>query len=121
MIEAGNEVEDLDLGSIGPEIERNELFPNRTNASFIRIEGSTVRARIFERGAGETLSSGTGASGAAVTAVLRGAASPIAVTLDGGVLEVEVGEDLEVVLTGTAEPVFEGELSPELLRRLEAA
>jgi diaminopimelate epimerase len=121
VIEAGEEVEELDLGSVGPEVERSELFPNRTNVSFIRIEGTGVRARIFERGVGETLSSGTGASGAAVTAVLRGAASPITVVMDGGELQVEVGEDLEVRLTGTAEPVFRGELSPELLRALDTA
>jgi diaminopimelate epimerase len=121
VIEAGHELEGLDLGSLGPQIERCELFPNRTNVSFIRIEGSTVRARIFERGVGETLSSGTGASGAAVLAVLRGAAGPIAVKLDGGELSVEVAEDLEVRLTGTAEPVFQGELSPELIRALEGA
>jgi diaminopimelate epimerase len=121
VIEAGGELDELDLGVVGPEIERSELFPNRTNVSFIRIEGSAVRARIFERGAGETLSSGTGASGAAVAAVLRGAASPIVVKLDGGELGVDVGEDLDVRLTGTAEPVFRGELSPELVRALERA
>jgi diaminopimelate epimerase len=121
VIEAGGELEELDLGAVGPEIERSELFPNRTNVSFIQIEGSAVRARIFERGAGETLSSGTGASGAAVAAVLGGAASPIVVKLDGGELAVEVGEDLDVRLTGTAEPVFRGELSPELVRALERA
>ena len=76
-----------------------------------------MRARIFERGVGETLSSGTGASGAAVGAVLRGAPSPITVELDGGELTVEIGDELEVRLTGTAEPVFAGELSPELLER----
>ncbi len=69
VIDAGDGIEELDLAAIGPEIERNALFPNRTNASFIRVDGSTVRARIFERGVGETLSSGTGASGAAVAAV----------------------------------------------------
>jgi diaminopimelate epimerase len=121
VIEVGQELEELDLGAVGPEIERSELFPNRTNVSFIRIAGSTVRARIFERGAGETLSSGTGASGAAVAAVLGGAVSPIVVKLDGGELAVEVGEDLDVRLTGTAEPVFRGELSPELVRALERA
>jgi diaminopimelate epimerase len=109
------------VGVVGPEIERSELFPNRTNVSFIRIEGSTVRARIFERGVGETLASGTGASGAAVAAVLQGATSPILVKLDGGELTVEVGEDLDVRLTGTAEPVFRGELSPEFVRSLERA
>ena len=77
-----------------------------------------MRARIFERGVGETLSSGTGASGAAVTAFLRGAASPIVVELEGGELEVEIGEDLAVRLTGWAEPVCAGELSPELLQAL---
>ncbi len=55
-----------------------------------------MRARIFERGVGETLSSGTGASGAAVTAFLRGAPSPIVVELDGGELEVEISTDLDV-------------------------
>jgi diaminopimelate epimerase len=119
VIDVGDEVEALDLGSIGPEIERHELFPNRTNASFIQVDGSTVRARIHERGAGETLSSGTGASGAAVAAVLGGVASPITVRLDGGELTVEVAADLEVRLTGTAEAVFTGELSSDLARTLE--
>jgi diaminopimelate epimerase len=121
VIDAGDEVEDLDLGSIGPEIEHSELFPNRTNVSFIRVDDSAVRARIFERGVGETLSSGTGASGAAVAAALRGAPSPITVRLDGGELTVEVGDDLQVRLTGTARPVFAGELSPALLRELGGA
>jgi len=117
-IEVGDEVEELDLGAIGPGIEGSELFPNRTNASFLRIDGSRVRARIFERGVGETLSSGTGAAGAAVTAFLRGSPSPIAVELDGGELGVEVSDELNVRLTGWAEPVCAGELSPELLRTL---
>ncbi len=117
-IEVGEELEDLDLAAIGPAIEAHELFPNRTNVSFIAIDGSRVRARIFERGVGETLASGTGASGAAVSAFLRGAASPIVVELDGGELEVEVSDDLDVRLTGWAEPVFAGEASPELLQAL---
>ena len=61
----------------GPAIERNELFPNRTNVSFWRRTGDAeIRARIFERGVGETMSSGTGATGAAVAAVLRGVDEP---------------------------------------------
>jgi diaminopimelate epimerase len=119
VIEVGDDVEELDLGAIGPGIERHELFPERTNVSFTRVDGSTVRARVFERGVGETLSSGTGASGAAVAAVLGGAASPITVRLDGGELEVEVSTDLEVVLIGSAEPVYAGELFAEMLARLE--
>jgi len=117
-IVVGEELDDLDLGEIGPGIEGHELFPNRTNVSFLAIDGSRVRARIFERGVGETLSSGTGASGAAVTAFLRGSSGPIVVELEGGELQVEVGEDLGVRLTGWAEPVFAGELSPELLQAL---
>jgi len=118
-IGAGDELESLDLGAIGPAIENNELFPNRTNVSFYRVDGDRVRARIFERGVGETLSSGTGACGAAVAAHLAGAPSTLTVEVDGGELEVEMGEDLGVRLTGWAEPVYAGELSPELLRELE--
>ena len=112
------ELADLDLELVGPEIEGSTLFPNRTNVSFLTIDGSNVRARIFERGVGETLSSGTGASGAAVTAFLRGADSPITVELDGGELTVAIGEDLSVRLDGWAEPVYAGEATPELLAAL---
>ena len=117
-IEVADGLEQLELAVVGPPIESAPLFPNRTNVSFWRREGSRVRARIFERGVGETLSSGTGACGAAVAAHLRGAPSPITVVLDGGELVVEIGPDLEVWLTGTAEPVFRGELARELLARL---
>lgn len=117
-IEIGEHIEELDLAAVGPGIEGHELFPNRTNVSFLCIEGSRVRARIFERGVGETLSSGTGASGAAVTAFLRGAPSPFVVELDGGELEVAVSDDLDVTLTGWAEPICAGELSTDLLNAL---
>jgi diaminopimelate epimerase len=116
LVEEG--LEELDLAAIGPDIEGDDQFPNRTNVSFISIDGSRVRARIFERGVGETLSSGTGACGAAVTAFLRGAASPLVVRLDGGELEVEVSDELDVRLSGWAEQVCAGELSAELLAAL---
>jgi diaminopimelate epimerase len=117
-IEVSDGLEDLDLAAIGPQIEAHELFPNRTNVSFLSSVGSRVRARIFERGVGETLSSGTGASGAAIAAFLRGASSPITVELDGGELEVEISSDLDVRLSGWAEPICAGELSAELLAAL---
>ena len=122
-IEAGDELASLDLSQLGPPIEGNtDLFPNRTNVSFWRRDGeSEITARIFERGVGETMASGTGASGAAVAAVLRGVESPVTVHLDGGDLEVEVGEDLSVNLTGWAVPVFEGRLSDEFLEELREA
>ena len=93
------------------------LFPNRTNCrSGASSRRTAIRARIFERGVGETLSSGTGASGAAVAHVLRGGDSPVTVQLDGGELEVDVDEYLHVDLTGWAVPIYSGELSPELRR-----
>jgi diaminopimelate epimerase len=107
-----DELDALDLPAIGPDIERADLFPNRTNVSwFAELAPGVIRARIFERGVGETTASGTGASGAAVAYVLRGGDSPVTVKLDGGDREVDVGEDLHVDLTGWAVPVYSGELS----------
>jgi len=118
-IQAGDDLDDLDISNYGPWIEKNELFPNRTNVSFWRRDGDAeIRARIWERGVGETMSSGTGATGAAVAAVVRGLDSPVTVHLDGGDLEVEVGEDLHVDLTGWAVPVYEGRLSDEFVEEL---
>jgi diaminopimelate epimerase len=114
----------LDLGAIGPGIEGHPLFPNRTNVSwYAELAPDRIRARIFERGVGETLSSGTGATGAAVAHLLRGGGGEggrVTVVLDGGELEVEVGEDLHVNLTGWAVPVFAGSLSADFLKELDA-
>ena len=121
-IEAGEELETLDLQRFGPDIESHELFPRRTNVSFWRRTGDdSIRARIFERGVGETMSSGTGATGAAIAAVLSGARSPVTVALDGGELAVEVGDDLNVKLTGWARPVYAGTLSAEFVKELHEA
>ncbi|MGI8803559.1 MAG: diaminopimelate epimerase, partial [Solirubrobacteraceae bacterium] len=76
------------------------------------------RARIFERGVGETTASGTGATGAAVAHVLGGGDSPVTVILDGGELEVDVGESLQITLTGWAVPVFSGSLADDFLEEL---
>jgi diaminopimelate epimerase len=104
-------LEALDLAAAGPPIEHAEIFPNRTNVSFwTELAPGRIRARIFERGVGETLSSGTGACGAAVAYVLRGGDSPVTVELDGGELKVEVDEALHVDLEGWAVPVFTGEV-----------
>ncbi|HZO35536.1 MAG TPA: diaminopimelate epimerase [Solirubrobacteraceae bacterium] len=103
-------LDQLDLAVEGPPVETDTRFPDRTNVSFwTPVDGDTIRARIFERGVGETLSSGTGAVGAAVAHVLLGGDSPVTVLLDGGELIVDVGEDLHIDLTGWAEPVFAGE------------
>jgi diaminopimelate epimerase len=115
-----DELEALDLAAIGPAIERHELFPNRTNVSwYAELEPGVIRARIFERGVGETMSSGTGASGAAIAYVLRGGDSPVTVRLDGGELTVDVAEDLHFDLTGWARPVYRGELADDFRTELE--
>src|SRR5947209_5503696 len=111
------ELEALDLPRIGPPIEGS--VPGRTNVSFFtELAPDAIRARIFERGVGETLSSGTGATGAAIAHVPRGGDSPVTVHLDGGELVVDVEEDLHVDLTGWAVPVYRGELSAELATEL---
>jgi diaminopimelate epimerase len=109
----------LELSAIGPDIENHPLFPQRTNVSwYAPLEGGRIRARIFERGVGETSASGTGATGAAVAHVLAGGDSPVTVVLDGGELEVEVEEDLHVNLSGWAVPVFRGTLAEEFVKEL---
>ncbi|HTY97409.1 MAG TPA: diaminopimelate epimerase [Solirubrobacteraceae bacterium] len=124
------ELERLDLATVGPPICNDPRFPNRTNVSwYVELAGAgnsgqpaRIRARIFERGVGETLSSGTGASGAAVAYTEEQRPQPqtsaVIVSLDGGELEVEVSEDLQVTLTGWARPVFAGELSEVLEKEL---
>jgi diaminopimelate epimerase len=117
---ACEELEQLDLPALGPQIERNPLFPNRTNVSWYReVEPGVIRARIFERGVGETLSSGTGACGAAVAHHLAGGPRGIVVALDGGELEVEIADGLAVTLSGWATAVCEGRLSQDLSKELD--
>jgi diaminopimelate epimerase len=116
-----DELAALELPAIGPAIERHELFPSRTNVSwFTPIAPDRIRARIFERGVGETSASGTGASGAAVAHVLEGGRSPVTVVLDGGELEVEVGDSLDINLSGWAVPVYAGTLADEFVNELHA-
>ncbi len=110
---------DLKLAHLGPGIERHALFPQRTNVSwYAPLAPDRIRARIFERGVGETAASGTGATGAAVAHVLAGGDSPVTVVLDGGELEVEVEEDLRVTLSGWAVPVFAGRLDDDFIEEL---
>ena len=112
-------LEALDLPTVGPEIERAALFPQRTNVSWwCELASGRIRARIFERGVGETQSSGTGAMGAAVAHVLRGGDSPVTVELDGGELTVEVDEALHVDLTGWAVGIYAGVVGRDLLEVL---
>jgi diaminopimelate epimerase len=99
---------DFDWRAVGAEIERHPHFPNRTNVSFIRsMDDHTIDVRFFERGAGETHSSGTGSTGAAVAAVARGMAhSPVRVLTLAGPLDLRI--EGEAFLTGPAVIVGEG-------------
>jgi diaminopimelate epimerase len=103
----------LDLREVGPPVENDAHFPERTNVEFAHARGGReVRMRIWERGAGETLASGSGSCAAAAAAVRRGLAqSPVRVVLDGGVVEVEWdGDGGSVSMTGPAEYICEGDL-----------
>ncbi|MEK7270412.1 MAG: diaminopimelate epimerase [Planctomycetota bacterium] len=99
------------IETLGPVLERHPAFPNRTNVEFVSVEGpGRLYQRTWERGAGETLSCGTGACAAAVAAILTGRARPgrVRVRLLGGELFVEWGGSGSVFMTGDAVRVFEG-------------
>lgn len=108
-------VEDVDrarVGEIGPAIERHDLFPKRTNVEFAQVVGDGhIRMRVWERGAGETLACGTGASAMLVAAVLNGLSPRKAVVhLRGGDLKVNWNpENNHVFIEGPAAEVFTGE------------
>ncbi len=110
------EVEALDLRTVGPQVEKDPLFPERTNVEFAYPRCShEVRMRIWERGAGETLASGSGSCAVAVAAIRRGLAeSSVQVALDGGIVKVEwTGEEDPVYMRGPATYVCEGEFYNE--------
>jgi len=99
---------DFDWRGMGAEIESHSHFPHRTNVSFVRpVDRHTIDVRFYERGAGETMSSGTGSTGAAVAAVARGLAeSPVEVLTPAGPIHLRIEES--VYLTGPAEIVATG-------------
>lgn len=106
----------VDLSSIGPMIERDALFPQRTNVEFATLTGpDRIRMRVWERGTGITLACGSGACASAVASHLRGLTGrSVVLDLDGGTLEVDWRDD-GVWLTGPVVYVFEGRLSPAFL------
>ena len=97
----------------GPFIENHERFPKRVNVGFMQVvDRQSVRLRVFERGAGETLACGTGACAAAVAGIQRGLLdSPVTVSLPGGQLAIRwAGEHQPVVMTGPAVTVYRGQV-----------
>ncbi len=104
-------IDSIDLQKVGPLLEKNSLFPNRTNVEFVEIQSNkSIRIRVWERGAGATMACGTGASAAAVASALRGRTGrKINVHLPGGKLVIQWSQkDNHVYMTGPAEKVFEG-------------
>jgi diaminopimelate epimerase len=100
---------DFDWRALGAEIEHHAHFPNRSNVSFVKaVDEHTIDVRFWERGAGETMSSGTGSTGAAAMAVARGwVSSPVRVLTPAGAIDLRF--DGDIYLTGPAEIVAEGQ------------
>jgi diaminopimelate epimerase len=105
------------LLELGPLLERHPRFPGRTNVQLVRIDGpAEITVRVWERGVGETMSSGTSATAAAAAAIATGrCAGPVHVHLPGGDLEVALDDRSHGLLTGPAQEICAGEISPELL------
>jgi diaminopimelate epimerase len=106
-----------ELLRLGPLVENHPRFPERTNVQLVRVDSrGDATAGVWERGAGETLSSGTSACAVAGAAVVNGwCDSPVTVHLVGGDLLVELDADLRARLTGSAQEICSGELSEEWL------
>lgn len=112
-----------DLLRLGPLVENHERFPARTNVQLVRVDSpSEATVGVWERGAGETLSSGTSAVAVAGAAVANGwAESPLTIHLAGGDMRVELDEAFNARLTGAAQEICTGEVSAELLAEVAGA
>ena len=106
-----------ELLRLGPLVENHPRFPDRTNVQLVRVDSRTeATAGVWERGAGETLSSGTSACAVAAAAVANGwCESPVTVHLAGGDLVVELDEHMHARLTGSAQEICRGETAKEWL------
>ena len=113
----------IELATRGPDVEHDPLFPERTNAQFVQVLArDRARVRVWERGAGETLASGSSSCAVLVNAVRRGLMDRRAtIELDGGALEIEWREDGHLLMAGPVADVFEGTLSPAFLAAAEHA
>jgi diaminopimelate epimerase len=105
-----DDIDGIDLETVGPAIERHPLFPNRTNVEFVEVQApNRVRQRTWERGAGETLSCGSGACAVCVAGNLRKTLERrVAIELRGGELQLEWSASGEVFLEGPAEELYTG-------------
>jgi len=110
----------VDVHGLGPKIERHHAFPGRTNVQFAQVRArNALELRIWERGAGYTLASGTSSCAAVAAAHRLGLTGPdVTVTMPGGALGVSIDEAGEIRLRGPAEEVMSGDFSADLLRHL---
>jgi len=101
--------------TVGPQVENNELFPERTNVEFVQVlSRERLRMRIWERGTGMTLASGSGSAVSVVAAVETGRADrKVTVELPLGEIRIEYPEQGDLRMTGAVHKVFEGEWQPE--------
>lgn len=106
------DAETVDLVRLGPQVEHDPLFPQRTNVEFVTVTGpDRMRMRVWERGAGVTLACGSGVCAVTVAAHLRGLTGrSVQIDVDGGMLEVDWRDD-GVWLTGPVAHAFDGQLS----------
>lgn len=113
-----DDLDGLDVERLGAELERHPIFPERANIGFAMLQGpSTIRLKVFERGAGLTPACGTGACAAMVAARRRGLVGEVAsLILDGGPLEIAWDGQGPVTMTGPVAVVFEGRIAAELLQ-----
>lgn len=105
-----DDVSDFPVSFYGPMIENHSMFPRKTNVEFIQVlSRSEIKMRVWERGSGETMACGTGASAAAVASRLKGlTGTSVTVHLPGGDLLVEQSSNGRVFMTGPAVKVFDG-------------
>ena len=112
----------VDFYRLGPKIETHPAFPHRTNVQFAQVVSrAEVRIRIWERGAGETLASGSSSCAVAAACYRLGHVDrDVSISMDGGQLQIRLAEDGEIWMTGPVEEVCSGDLSDDLLRRLRS-
>ena len=113
----------VDLHRLGPKLEHHPAFPKRTNVQFAEVKSRRrVAAIIWERGAGETLASGSSACAVAAAAVRKQLVErELTVAMQGGELHIAVAEDWAIRMSGPAVEVYEGVLGPTFVDTLEAA
>jgi len=116
-----DELNDEEVKKYGKLIENHHIFPNRTNVQFVKpIDKNTVEIRIWERGAGYTLASGSSSSAVASVMVKKGITDKnVLVKMPGGELKISVDKNFNIKMTGEVEEICSGVLSEELVKKFK--